>query len=284
MLVRLWDMKKLRWEVHQVEVPGRPKKGPHDEYLSVAGMKVKPDQNGDFINPDYSEAELDAVHAFAVARLTINLWEKALGRQIQWSWKIPFLASRLCIDLYDPFVEALFKIDERSAILGVYGPERLPTRRSFDIVSHETTHAIIHSVRSEKDKRRTKMHWAVEEAMCDLTPMLLLFSMDQFRHIALQNTDENLRRPNIISEFSEGFSNNGKAGIRSAICFDENDNSLAGIRNFVVNNVYEKMVRYVERSDHLPNDLQFFDLIKTIFQPLLISEELTVKKYLDSIG
>ena len=217
MFIRLWNSSDQEWDICPVNVPGQPKKGPNDKYLSVWGMKVKPDAHGNFINENYSEIEQDAIHAFASARLTIDLWEKALGHKVRWAWHSRLIRIRLGIDLYDPFASAMYKRENRAISFGNYGSDNRPTRKSFHIISHETTHAIIDGL-LKQDKRRADLHQTeFIETLCDISPMLVLFSIPDLLAKALKKTNNDLSKPNFLSEFAEGFSSVPTRGLRSAL-------------------------------------------------------------------
>lgn len=209
MLVRLWNPIKKEWEFIKLEVPGKPKIGPSDEYLFVEGCNVEPDKNGNFIRKDYSEEELDAVHAFAIARSTISMWEKALGEKIKWAWG----KEQLKIRLYEPLIDAVFRNSEISILFGESGINKWCTCRAIDIVAHETCHAILEALKPEIHKSRLFETKALIEGICDLTGIFLKAKLTEsmFDKIILN-------RPNYFSEFGMGFGyNNSKSNsIRSA--------------------------------------------------------------------
>ncbi|MCH7515441.1 MAG: hypothetical protein IH947_16120, partial [Bacteroidetes bacterium] len=126
MLVRLWNGKLEQWDTVEVTVPGKPGIGPSDKYVVVSDSFVKPDENGDFISKNYSEEEIDAVHAFAVARLTIDLWEKGSGEKVIWL-SIPDTADRrLKIVLYSGSFEASYRPYENTMFFGTLFSNNIP--------------------------------------------------------------------------------------------------------------------------------------------------------------
>lgn len=249
MLVRLWDVNKHEWDLIQVEVPGKPNPGPCDDYLEVEGFEVEPDENGNFIRRNYSEEELDAVHAFAVARLSIDLWEKALNKKVVWPWTNKLPKQKLKIVLYSGLLDAAFRLQAQSILFGTTDLDSTFTCRSIDIVAHETTHALVESY-------RPGIHWngsldviAVIEALADLTPIFLLASIPQLFTKALNVTSNDLHQISFLSEFAEGYAENGSGGIRSALKPDlSNPNNPCSLGSPIVTAGYETIIRTWEAA------------------------------------
>ena len=278
MFVRLWNANLQNWDIHTVEVPCQPKRGPRDDYVKVCGVGAKPDDDGNFIRDDYTQREIDAVHAFAVARLTIDLWEKALNVKIRWPRTIFFTKSRLRIDLYDPFYMAVFNYDQHALLFGEIGANRKLACRSFDLVAHETTHAIINALRIGKGNTYTLEHRAVVEALCDISSILLQFSIPHFLEKALKETDNDLAKPNFISEFAEGYGNGHKMGLRSALNIRHSESDACDRGSVLVHEVYEKLSAISNRSLIQKEYLSELCILSSVLLTPLTKQNLTLNK------
>ncbi len=246
MLIRLWNSKLEQWDTEEVTVPGKPGIGPSDEYLIVSDSFVEPDENGNFINESYTEEELDAVHAFATARLTIDLWENALGHIISWPW-CNSIEDRMCIHLYNELVDAVFRKSEQAIIFGTTGNPPKYTCKSFDIVSHETTHAIIESVLPSIHENAGELQYTLVESASDLSPILVQTSIPGLLKKAIRDTHKNLMETSFISEFGEGFGIN-KNEIRNALFPELNADNYYQRSTIITNFIYVWLVNLITLS------------------------------------
>jgi len=250
MLIRLWDDDLEEWHQIQIKVPGKPDPGPKDDYLATEGSFAKPDQNGDFIGKNYTEEQLDAIHAFAVARLTIDLWEKALDKKVNWPWP-EINDGRLKMVLYSGRIDASFKKATGSVLLGNSDPNWMLTCRSIDIVAHEVTHALIESFDPGIHDSGTLNTYAIIEALADLSSIFIIVSNPQLFKYALNKTDTDFHQKSFLSEFAEGFSEDSKSGIRSALTIDlENQENPCSLGSRVVRKVYEMLVKSYELKNY----------------------------------
>ncbi len=283
MLVRLWNGKLEQWDTVEVTVPGKPGIGPSDEYVKVRGAFVEPDANGNFISSSYTDDELDAVHAFATARLTIDLWEKGSGEKVIWL-SIPDTADRrLKIVLYSGSFEASYRPSENAIFFGTLFTNNIPTCKSLDIVSHETTHAIFESFWKGIHESGNLDSLALIEGWADLSPIFLqLISQQLFNKILLLSSN-NLNTVNNLSEFAEGFEHKLN-GIRSAKNKEVNNpQNPCSVASPMVNLIYNTFIR--KWNDNKSNDL-FIINIQFIFTQLLadlLNKKLSYTKYLKKI-
>ena len=274
MLVRLWNHGSRDWDIIQVEVPGKPGPGPNDEYLEVEESEVEPDENGNFIRQDYTDKELDAVHAFVVARLSIDLWEEALNKKIVWPWTKELPNEKLKIVLYSGLLDAAFRLRAQSIMFGTTDLDSNYTYRSIDIVGHETTHALAESVKPGIHKYGTLDVIAEIEALADLTPIYLIASIPQLFTQVLALTSNDLHQSSFLSEFAEGFSEDGSSGIRSALKPDlNNPHNPCSVGSTTVTTGYKSLVKTWEKSK---DSDKFYSSIKKSFSSLLTNlKELT---------
>lgn len=248
MLVRLWNGKLEKWDTEEVTVPGKPGIGPSDKYLKVRDSFIEPDENGNFVSSTYTDEELDAVHTFATARLTIDLWEKALGKKIQWPWR-KSSDNRLKIHLYYELVDAVFRNDEQAIIFGTTGNPLKYTCKSFDIVSHETTHAIIESLFPSIHDEFGKLRFTLIESVADLSPIMLLTSIPKFLNKAMDDTQNDLLQTNFISEFGEGYSFKGNE-IRNALFPDSKPEGHHQKSSIITNFIYLWLVASINSTNN----------------------------------
>ena len=208
MLVQHLAIQTGNFRTLQVLVPSRPGTGPKDEYISLVNTRVNPDDKGDFINHNYSSNELDAVHTFATSRITVDLWENALDKNIIWSWG----KSPLKVDIQCEDIDATFDRREQTIKFGHSGKSNTRTCQAIDIVAHETTHAIIDSLKPGIHDGAEFKSLAWIETICDLSALLvkiLVIGID---------SEINYLTPNEFTEFAYGYRNDNKrTGLRSTL-------------------------------------------------------------------
>jgi len=283
MRLLIWDMEGEKWDFVVVSVPGKPGPGPSDEYLKVIGPEVQPDGNGNFTSTAYSEEEINAVHAFAVARLTIHLWEKAVGLKIIWQWNAGKRKNERPLNIQiDDTQSAGFHLVRESAVYGLYKEKR--TCKSLDIVSHEITHGIIESLRPDIHYINTVQAYAVVEALADLSAILLHASIPELYLKSADKSNSDLRLKNPVSEFAEGYGKAGE-GIRSALDKVSTANDSYSLAKPLVNSVYMKLVEKWEKSPSGIVGLLAWveELTRYAFYPLLNLREISPENYFTAL-
>ena len=207
-----------------VEFPYTINRGPSDSMIVIDGYDVLPGANGDFPeNNDekpYSEGELNAIHTFAVMRMTIDLFGKLSGKPILWSWQQQGDMSplRVCIDNND--INARYLKKQKCIELDYYGPPENPVYncRTTDLVVHETAHAILDSLKPawEIGDLETK---GVAEAFCDLAAMFWILCQKDLCTDIIRETNGDLLKDNTLSIFGagHGFDENPWRCIRNAL-------------------------------------------------------------------
>ncbi|MDH3649315.1 MAG: hypothetical protein OEQ53_06505 [Saprospiraceae bacterium] len=278
MLIRVWNANRMDWDLVPVDVPGRPLAGPRDDYILIEDSLVEPDVNGDFIDPRYTEQEIDAVHTFAAARLTVDLWEKALGKKLSWGWNGKDYSYPLHIELYNDRVQAIFFFEDHCIELGRYDPDAHWTCRSFDIVAHETTHAIIKSYRPDLQGSKSLETRAVIEAFCDLSPMFVLASIPQTIAQVWEQSQGDLSKPNLLSEFGAGCTSSGTS-IRSALTIQSGQTNACDIGSPIVKSVYDK-IQSIARSSASGFDRSLQSLASRSINAFANQEVLKVESFL----
>jgi hypothetical protein len=200
-------------------LPGIVLAGPRDARI-VSGepgiTAVSPNAFGDFVTqPD--TPQFDAVHTFAVVRQTLTMYQRALSSSgeempLPWQWNSSVDTSPLQVFPYGlPNVMNAFYSRSQSCLkFGDFVPsgqsERIFTCRSFDIVSHETGHAVLDGLKpqwllADNPPQTGGLH----ESFGDLTAIFLALSqLDQCEAIIAQ-TKAKLHDKTFLSDIAEQF-------------------------------------------------------------------------------
>lgn len=237
-----------------VQVPGKVKAGPKCDYIIISRSEVAPDADGNFLPENFNERERDAIHTYAAARLTITLWEQAIQQKIIWPWLQEGLPGPMKIERYNELVDAAYYQRFRSIELGTTGPSLKFTCRSFDIVSHETTHAIIRAINPRVYDDATLETYACVEALCDISAFLTLAFQPAILDLAIHRTNGDLSAKNFLSEFAEGYSKDPCDGIRSALVIRNIPDDPCAIGSPLIKLVYELLVQLVQDSQKSAQD------------------------------
>lgn len=155
------------------------KVGSQSEMELVTDPKV--DAVGRAIAAGAFGAAARAQNVYVVAARTLATFEQALGRRIPWSFPghqlylIP-AAMQEAQAFYDP--------DTNGILFGSFGGKADGTGRaytclSYDIVAHETTHAILDGMRHRFTEPGLPDQAAFHEALADIVALLSVFSMKE---------------------------------------------------------------------------------------------------------
>jgi hypothetical protein len=208
--------------VRKVYLSGKAQAGPRD--LRIANGSpglpaVSPNSFGDFIQVPGSDA-FDAVHAYAVVRMTLTMYQRALATggnpgTVPWQWNSSTNVDPLSIfphGLPDT-INAFYSRNERVLKFGDFippgsppGSPRVFTCRSLDIVSHEAGHAILDGLRpSWLAWGNPPQTGGLHESFGDLTAIFLALSqLDQVEAIIAQ-TKANLHDKTFLADMAEQF-------------------------------------------------------------------------------
>jgi len=220
-------------------LPGVVLAGPRDARISIgdpAIAAVEPNAFGDFVTmPD--TPQFDAVHTFAVVRQTLTMYQRALSAAgavmpLPWQWNSSVDTAPLQVFPYGlpNVMNAYYSRSQACLKFGDFIPsgesERVYTCRSFDIVSHETGHAVLDGL---------KPHWleadnppqtgGLHEAFGDLTAIFLALSqLDQCDAVVAQ-TKAHLHDKTFLADIAEqfGLALGSTTGLRNA----DNDLTLS---------------------------------------------------------
>ena len=211
-----------------VEFPYSIRPGPSDSMIVIEGFDVQPDANGNFIdNGIYQEDELNAIHTFAVMRMTIDLFDNLLEKTINWSWQQSGRHSPVTVRITNNDINARYLRDQQCIELDYYGPpgSRIYNCRCTDFVVHETAHAILDSLRPAWENGDIETEGAAE-AFCDLAAMFWILSQPDLCEKVIIETGGNLEQDNMLSLFGVGHG------------FEENP--MKCVRNAFNQNIYDK--------------------------------------------
>lgn len=225
-------------------LPGLILEGPCDARISSgAGIDpVAPNAFGDFVaQPD--TPQFDAVHTFAVVRQTLTMYQRALSAAgaempLPWQWNSSVDTTPLQVFPYGlpNVMNAFYSRAQACLKFGDFIPngqtERVYTCRSFDIVSHETGHAVLDGLKpywllADNPPQTGGLH----ESFGDLTAIFLaLAQLDQCEAVIAQ-TKASLHDKTFLADIAEqfGLSLGTTTGLRNA----DNDLTLTDAGNEV---------------------------------------------------
>ncbi len=245
-------------------LPGPVLAGPRDARIAPGSPgidPVEPNAFGDFVTqPD--TAQFDAVHTFAVVRQTLTMYQRALlaaglDMPLPWQWNTSMDTRPLAVYPYGlpNVMNAFYSRTQGCLKFGDFIPmgatagvtagaaadesTRVYTCRSFDIVAHETAHAVLDGLKpqwllADAPPQTGGLH----EAFGDLTAIFLALSqLDQCEAVVAQ-TRAHLHDKTYLSDIAEqfGMALGGTTGLRNA----DNDLTLgqAGTQVHAISQVF----------------------------------------------
>lgn len=225
----------------KVFLPGIVLAGPRDARVALASGNpgippVEPNAFGDFVTmPD--TPQFDAVHTFAVVRQTLTMYQRALSTAgsempLPWQWNSSTDTSPLQVWPYGlpNVMNAYYSRAQACLKFGDFVPNgetaRLYTCRSFDIVSHETGHAVLDGLKPQwLMAGNPPQTGGLHEAFGDLTAIFLALSqLDQCEAVVAQ-TKARLHDKTFLADIAEqfGLALGSTTGLRNA----DNDLTLS---------------------------------------------------------
>jgi len=229
--------------IRKIFLPGTTLLGPRDARIvnGVPGLSpVSPNAMGDFIQTPGTDA-FDAVHTYAVVRLTCTMYQRALGSLLPWQWNTGGNTDPLSVfphGLPDT-MNAFYSRNQKALRFGDFikpgAPPHSPrifTCRSFDIVAHETGHAVLDGLKPQwLLANNPPQTGGLHESFGDLTAIFLaLAQLDQVEAIIAQ-TKANLHDKTFLADLAEefGLALGKPNGLRNA----DNDFKLSEVGNEV---------------------------------------------------
>jgi len=205
--------------VRKAYLPGLVLAGPRDARIASGAPgipSVNPNAFGDYIQMPGTDA-FDAVHAYAVVRQTLTMYQRALAvggspAPLPWQWNASTNTDPLSVFPHGlpGVMNAFYSRTEKALKFGDFVPTSSTTRvftcRSFDIVSHETGHAVLDGLKpgwimGGQPPQTGGLH----ESFGDLTAIFLALSqMDQVEAVIAQ-TKGNLHDKTFLADLAEQF-------------------------------------------------------------------------------
>ncbi|MBI5102714.1 MAG: hypothetical protein HZB33_12900 [Nitrospirae bacterium] len=193
--------------------------GPRDSRINSQGLPtVSPNAFGDMIQTPGTDA-FDAVHTFAVVRQTLTMCQRAgasgsAAAQMPWQWNSATVPDPLNVFAHGlpDVMNAFYSRGEKALKFGDFirpgssPAERIYTCRSFDIVAHETGHAILDGLKpgwllSGNPPQTGGLH----ESFGDLVAIFLALSQFDQVEAAIAQTKANLHDKTFLSDMAEQF-------------------------------------------------------------------------------
>jgi hypothetical protein len=240
-------------------LPGPVLAGPRDARIvpGTPGIDaVEPNAMGDFVTQP-NTPQFDAVHTFAVVRQTLTMYQRALlaaglDMPLPRQWNTSMDTRPLAVHPYGlpNVMNAFYSRNGACLKFGDFIPPgadgapqdesaRVYTCRSFDIVAHETAHAVLDGLKpqwllADAPPQTGGLH----EAFGDLTAIFLALSqLDQCEAVVAQ-TKAHLHDKTYLSDIAEqfGMALGGTTGLRNA----DNDLTLskAGTQVHAISQVF----------------------------------------------
>jgi hypothetical protein len=200
--------------VRKAFLPKRVFAGPRDARIAIAGMPiVTPNVFGDLlVDPGTSAEAFDAVHTFAIVRMTLTMYERGMGGvTLPWQWNSGGNTTPLTVFPRAGVTQNAFYSRDQKALKFFFfnagtPPAQVFTCRSLDIVAHETGHAILDALKpgwllASNPPQTGGLH----ESFGDLTAIFLaLNQLDQCDALIAQ-TKADLHAKNFLSDLAEQF-------------------------------------------------------------------------------
>ena len=242
--VRLWKqdptVTAIRSRAAYIHTPVEA--GPQDGAIKIEGMPdVRPNAAGDFLfSQTENPKEFDSVHTFTVVRQVLTMYQRALRRmqfkkEFSWQW-----GKGLPLGVWPragEWANAYYSRGEKALRFFYFHPGQDESRplvftcRSFDIVAHETGHAILDALRPGYWNSKHPQTGGLHESFGDLTDIFtMLAQMDQCEAIIAESKAD-LHAKTFFSAVAEQF---GEAlgrttGLRNA----DNDLRMSQVSNQV---------------------------------------------------
>jgi hypothetical protein len=193
--------------------------GPRDARITFGApgiAPVSPNAFGDYIMAPGTD-QFDAVHTFAVVRQTLTMYQRTLAAAgspapLPWQWNAAGNTDPVKVFPHGlpNVMNAFYSRSEKALKFGDFIPSgatsRVYTCRSFDIVAHETGHAVLDGLKpgwllASNPPQTGGLH----ESFGDITAIFLALSqLDQVEAVIAQ-TKANLHDKTFLADLAEQF-------------------------------------------------------------------------------
>ncbi|HEU4852709.1 MAG TPA: hypothetical protein VFT37_11220 [Telluria sp.] len=232
--------------------------GPRDARIASGSpgiAPVSPNAFGDFVTTP-GTPQFDAVHTFAVVRQALTMYQRALAATgtaspIPWYWNSEENTDPLQVFPHglSNVMNAYYSRHENCLKFGDFVPagskSRVYTCRSFDIVAHETGHAVLDGLKpnwllADQPPQTGALH----EAFGDLTAIFLTLSqLDQCEAVIAQ-TKARMHDKTFLADIAEQFGlalgrPNGLRNADNDITMDEAGTQVHGLSQVFTGAIYD---------------------------------------------
>jgi len=226
--------------IRKVLLRGLINAGPTSARIHLQGVaSVAPNSMNDFIQAPGTEG-FDAVQSFAVVHQALTMCQRALSATIRWQWNSGTNVEPISVFPRAGVTQNAFYSRTEKALKFFFfnkpgAPAPAPviyTCRSFDIVAHETGHAVLDSLKPGWiGASSNPQTGALHESFGDIVAIFLALSqLDQVEALIVQ-TKGNLHNKTFLSDMAEefGLALGRDNGLRNA----DNDKKLSEVTNEV---------------------------------------------------
>jgi hypothetical protein len=204
--------------------------GPTDDRITTAIPGTDPvarNSDGDFLFEPGTD-EFDCAHTFAVARMTLDMFDQHNGSPVGFAW------GRDRVTLFPHAslpANALYSRESRVLAFGTlrsaYSDGRVYTCRSADVVAHETAHAVLDGLQPGWLASGDPQTAALHESFADMAAIFLSLSQSAVVDAVLADCGGDLYAGSFLSSVAKEFGDGlGRAcGLRNA----DNDLTLSDV-------------------------------------------------------
>jgi hypothetical protein len=219
-LIYKQDPSTIEIGIRKIFLPHHIFAGPKDSRIinGTPGLPViTPNVFGDLIELPPDTDAFDAAHAFAIVRMTLTMYQRALASggapaTLPWQWNSGTNSDPLSVFPHGlpNVMNAFYSRGAKSLKFGDFVPSgstnRVFTCRSLDIVAHETGHAILDGLKPAWiGAAGPPQTGGLHESFGDLTSIFLALSqLDQVEAVIAQ-TKANLHDKTFLSDLAEQF-------------------------------------------------------------------------------
>jgi hypothetical protein len=241
--------------VRKTLITSEVKDGPKDSGIVVEGTAVaRGDLNRDFITALPGSSEFDSVHTFSVVRQVVNLFKRDIQRinepgdsgrprplkPIVWKWQWESKEGSVPIKVFPQAGQDENAYYDRAGkqlaffyFNDVKTGKKVYTCRSFEIVSHETGHAVLDALRPDLWGDETPQAGGIHEAFGDITAIFASLAQLDICEAVIVASKANLHNKTFFSimgeEFGNGLGRPTGFGLRNA----DNDLKLSEVEEEV---------------------------------------------------
>ena len=256
-------------------LPGIILDGPRDARIASSDpaiASVSPNAFGDFVTT-VDTPQFDAVHTFAVVRQTLTMYQRALSAAgaampLPWQWNSSLDTSPIQVFAYGlpNVMNAFYSRANNCLKFGHFISERDQSRiytcRSFDIVSHETGHAVLDGLKPAwLEADNPPQTGGLHESFGDMTAIFLALSqLDQCEAVIAQ-TKARLHDKTFLADIAEqfGLALGTATGLRSAdntLTMTQAGNEVHAISQVFTGAIYDILADFfaIERDPGLRDD------------------------------